>query len=152
MVSRNLADRSVILGVLLLAVAATVIWISSGYSMGTVRRMGPGYFPVMLGGILALFGITITVRGLFFERQPIEKFAASQAIFILGGAALFGILLRPAGLLIAIAAMVGVAGLASTRLTIVKTALLAACLAAGSALVFVVALGQPIPLGLGLGY
>ena len=44
-------------GAIYLVLATVVLWIGRGYSHGTSARMGPGYFPVVLGSILALIGV-----------------------------------------------------------------------------------------------
>jgi hypothetical protein len=51
-------------GIMLIAVGAASIFIARGYPFGSTMRMGPGYFPSMLGGILALFGIYVLIIGL----------------------------------------------------------------------------------------
>jgi hypothetical protein len=42
----------------------TVVWSLTHYQMGTAVRMGPGYFPVMLGGLLAALGAAVLAEGL----------------------------------------------------------------------------------------
>jgi len=61
--SANVPD--VISGVLFLVVGLSVMWLSGAYTLGTTARMGPGYFPRVLGGVLALLGLVIVAQGLW---------------------------------------------------------------------------------------
>ena len=51
-------------GLIFIAFGLGSIWIASGYELGTARAMGPGYFPVVLGGLIAILGGSLTVRAL----------------------------------------------------------------------------------------
>ncbi len=146
MIARYLGDRSILLGIILLAIAAAVLIIASDYALGTTRRMGPGYFPMVLAVLLAGFALALIARGIFGDHDPVDAFAALPAVYILGGAASFGLLLRGGGLLVAIPVMVVVVGFASRQLSFVASLMLAVVLAIGSVVVFVTLLGQPIPV------
>ena len=51
-------------GFMLIAFGAASIFIARGYPLGSTMRMGPGYFPSVLGSILVLFGIYVMIVGL----------------------------------------------------------------------------------------
>jgi len=117
------------------------------YTFGTARNMGPGYFPTVLGALLAGLGLLIIGGALFGNRaQAIESFALRPLLLVLGGTLLFAWLLRPAGLVPAIVTAVLVGAAATPASRPVPALMLAALLAAGCALVFVAGLGQDLPL------
>lgn len=125
--------------------SATVL-AGSNYGLGTATRMGPGYFPVMLGTLLVVIGIASLARSFFRGGEPIGKFALKQAALILGSVLLFGLLIRPAGLVIALIVLVVGSSLASDKFNWKVSLLLSLGLVAFSSLVFVKGLGVPLPL------
>jgi hypothetical protein len=125
-------------------VAAVVLGRES--SLGTATKMGPGYFPTVLGALLALIGLALVVRAFLVRGQRITGFAGRPLVLVLGATVLFGLTLRGAGLVPALIALVLVSAAAS-RLVIWRAAVvLAVGLAGFSALVFTKLLGLPIPL------
>ena len=80
-------------GAIYLALAIVVIWVGRNYQQGTSARMGPGYFPAVLGSILALFGVVSMVRSFIRPGEPIEPMAWKPLVLVLGSVVLFGILL-----------------------------------------------------------
>ena len=118
------------------------------YTFGTAARMGPGYFPTVLGVILIILGVAIALGALSpkTEETRVQKFSWSTIVLVLGSVVLFGLLLTRAGLIISLAAVVIVSSYASHefgwRATLVNTVvLIALCL-----VVFVYALSLQFPL------
>ena len=134
-------------GAIYLALAVVVIWVGRNYQQGTSARMGPGYFPVVLGSILALFGVVSVVRSFIRPGELIESMAWKPLVLVLGSVVLFGILLDRLGLLIALPCLIIVSALASrnSRLDVTSVAALIG-LVAFCALVFIKGLGVPMPL------
>ena len=134
-------------GAIYLALAIVVIWVGRNYQQGTSARMGPGYFPVVLGSILALFGVVSVVRSFIRPGELIESMAWKPLVLVLGSVVLFGILLDRLGLLIALPCLIIVSALASrnSRLDVTSVAALIG-LVAFCALVFIKGLGVPMPL------
>jgi hypothetical protein len=115
-------------------------------SMGTATKMGPGYFPTMLGMLLALIGLALVVRAFLVRGERIARVALRPLVLVLGAAVLFGVTLRGAGLVVALIALVLVSAAAS-RLVVWRAAIvLAVGLAGFSSLVFTKLLGLPIPV------
>jgi hypothetical protein len=133
-------------GVLFLFIGTTALVMAFSYSIGTARRMGPGYFPAALGGLLCLLAVGQIVRSLSGVQEAMSTFSLKPVALILLASASFGMLLRPFGLIVAIFASVLISALASPSSRIVQALLLAFALATGSAIVFVHYLGQPMPL------
>lgn len=138
--------KDVYAGLIYIAFGLAAILLARDYEMGSATRMGPAYFPTVLGGLLALIGAISLIRGLIVPGGPLDRFAWRPLAIIVGASVLFGFLLRPAGLVPAVLVLVIVGALASRRFRLVPTLLLAAGLAAFSALVFVKGLGVPAPL------
>src|SRR6476620_7077170 len=78
------------------AVGVAFAWGATNYTIGNGARMGPGYFPLMLGILLAVLGLIVTFTSLVVETEngdPIGKLAWKPLAFIIGSNVLFGILL-----------------------------------------------------------
>lgn len=127
------------------------------YDVGSAARMGPGYFPLILGALLAIIGVIVALTALGREPDPDEhigRIAWRPLVFILGANIAFGVLLGglpsiglpPFGLIVAIVALTFIASLASGTFHWKEVAVTAAVLAAGSYLVFNVALNLQMPV------
>ena len=134
-------------GLLYGGIGAAAVIIAREYSWGRGGRMGPAYFPTILGTLLLLVGIASLVRSFVVRGEPIGAIAWKGAAFVTGATVLFGFLLRPAGLVPALLALILGSAAASSkfkldwRATALMVALIAFC-----ALVFVKGLGLPLPL------
>lgn len=133
-------------GVIFVCFGLAAVIIGQDYSMGTAGRMGPAYFPTILGGLLAVLGLIAVVRSLVRPGDAIEKFAIKETVLILVAVLLFGVLVRGAGLAIAVVVLVMASGVASLKFKIGPFLAVAVGLAAFSVLVFVKALGLPMPM------
>ncbi|MDP3139949.1 MAG: tripartite tricarboxylate transporter TctB family protein [Burkholderiaceae bacterium] len=144
-------------GVMFGVVGVAFAWGATNYNVGEGARMGPGYFPLMLGTILALLGALIMFFSLVVETQDGEKigsWAWKPLGLILASNLVFGILLGglpsiklPAmGLVAAIYALVILASLAGENFRIKSVLVLATILAVGSYLAFIVLLKLQMPV------
>jgi hypothetical protein len=118
------------------------------YEMGSAQRMGPAYFPTVLGGLLALLGLIIAIKGLARAGADgdIERFHFGPLAIVLGAVALFAFLLRPAGLVAALLALIGVSAYASHEFRLREVIPLMLFLAVLVLAVFIWGLGMVIPL------
>ena len=119
------------------------IFIARDYNLGSSVRMGPGYFPMVLGALLALVGLVSIVRAFLHAGQAIQPFFWKGIVLVLGSAVLFGLLVRGAGLVPAMIVMVLVSTPASEQFRWRTALTLAIAASAFSALVFVKGLGLP---------
>lgn len=134
-------------GVLYIGFAAVALWIGRGYAFGSASRMGPGYFPRVLAGLLIFFGVLALVRGLRTSAPPIGKVAWRAAAIVLFSMVAFGLLLERAGLLIALVVLILGSASASPRFRFEwRAALLAIGLVVFCVLVFIKGLNLPMPL------
>jgi hypothetical protein len=117
---------------------------SLGLEIGTAFRMGPGYFPLVLSGILILLGLLIaakSVRGRGSE--GVGTLAWRGALFILPAPIFFGLTVRGLGFVPAIFLTTLIAGLASFKMRLHWALLLAAGVTVFATVVFSYGLGLP---------
>lgn len=130
-------------GVLLALLGAYVLSQSFGYGLGTARRMGAGYFPLILGIIALAIGSVIALRSIG-RTGSFEPVAWRPALAILAGIAAFGLIVRPAGLLPAVAVAGLLACLGDREIGPIEALVLVAAVIFGVWLVFLVGLQLPI--------
>ena len=144
-------------GLMFMAVGMAFAWGASTYTVGPGARMGPGYFPLMLGILMAVLGAAITFSALTFETEgggKIGAWAWRPLFFIILANVIFGVLLAglptiklPAmGLIVGIYALVFIASMAQPGWRVKPTFFLATALAVGSYLAFVVLLKLQFPV------
>ncbi|PZP92418.1 MAG: hypothetical protein DI587_31705 [Variovorax paradoxus] len=138
-------------GLMFTVVGVAFAWGATTYTVGNGARMGPGYFPLMLGIVMAIIGMIITFTALVTETpdgDKIGKWAWKQVFYILGANFAFGVLLGglpsigvPAmGLIVAIYALTIISSLAGHEFKLKSVLILATVLAIGSYFAFIWAL------------
>ena len=136
-------------GIMLIATGAASVIIARDYSFGTSLRMGPGYFPSVLGGGLVLFGLYLVVMGLR-RNEKMEGGWSLRALIVLPlSLVLFGVLMERAGFIPALIVLIFGSAAASTEFRLVEVLLLALGLTAFSVALFIYGLGLPYPLLVG---
>jgi hypothetical protein len=133
-------------GLLFVAIGVAFVVLAQSYRFGTAARMGPGYFPTMLGALMALLGLTLVVPAFANDGEGMQRFHLRPFLLVLLGVAAFGLALPYLGLAAAIAALVVVGSFAEPDLKPLETAAVAAFLVVFSILIFVTLLGLPIRL------
>lgn len=144
MVARDYRDM--IAGVALAAAGAALALYASGtYDLGTLRRMGPGMFPMGLGALLILFGVILFGQS-FFREGAMPQFRKWSPIFVLAGVAAFALMLDPFGLVPAIVALTVVSSIAEKRIYPVSLLTLCVGLSLLAVVIFRYGLGLPVAL------
>jgi hypothetical protein len=133
-------------GVIYVAFGAAAILIAREYGMGTALKMGPAYFPTVLGALLIVIGAIAVIRAFIVDGTRVGAFAYKALALILGPVLLFGFIVRGAGLAVAVPLLVIISACASIDFHWVSTLALAAGLAVFCILVFVTGLGVPLPI------
>jgi hypothetical protein len=133
-------------GVIFVVAGVSAVGFGRNHPMGTAMRMGPAYFPTVLGGLLAVIGLIAIGRALLVPGLPVGRLAYGKLALVTAANVLFALLLRPLGLVVALLLLVVVSAYASTRFRWPVALVLAAGLAAGSSIIFVWLLGLPIPI------
>ena len=135
-------------GVMFFAFGAFFIVFSQQYKMGTAAKMGPAYFPTMLGALLAVLGLAIFL-GAFSrasEEAALSPVGWRELMLVLLAVALFALLLPSMGMVIALIVLIGVSALASHEFSLRDTAGSAIVLIALSYLVFAKGLELQFPV------
>lgn len=144
-------------GVMFTAVGTAFAIGARTYNVGEAARMGPGYFPLLLGIVLALIGLFVIAESMIVDTtdgEKIGKFAWKPLVCIIGANLLFGVLLAglpaikfPAfGLIVAIYGLTFVASLASERFSVKEVLIVATILAVLSYVAFVWLLKLQFPV------
>jgi hypothetical protein len=144
-------------GLMFMVAGIAFAWGATKYTIGEGARMGPGYFPLMLGVVLAALGAFIVFEALVVETEdgePIGKWAWKPLGFIIAANLLFGVLLAglpsiglPAmGMIVGIYGITFVASLAGDQFSVKENLILATVLAIGSYLAFIVLLKLQFPV------
>jgi len=144
-------------GLMFMAVGIAFAWGASNYTIGNGARMGPGYFPLMLGILLAILGGAITFKALVVETVDGDKvgsFAWKPLFFIIManlvfGAALGGlpsIGLPPLGLIVGIFLLTFIAANAGDEFNFKEVTILAIILAVMSYAAFIMLLKLQFPV------
>jgi hypothetical protein len=122
------------------------MFIARDYRFGSALRMGPGFFPTILGGILIAFGVCIMAVGLR-SGEKIQGALSLRALIMLPlSLVLFGLLMEKAGFLPALAVLVFGSAASGREFRFLEVLLLTALLTVASAALFIWGLGLPYPL------
>jgi hypothetical protein len=146
MTSSILRTKDFWAGLMLLGIGVAAIGIARGYPLGTALRMGPGYFPILLGGLLVLFGLAFVLRAWRSTDFVAPNWSARALIALPLAMIAFGLLLDRAGFVPALAALVFGSALAGNRFRFAEVATLTVLLTALCVVVFIWGLGLPYPL------
>ena len=133
-------------GVIYTAIGLAAIVIGKDYGMGSATKMGPAYFPTVLGALLALIGAVSVVRSFLRPGGPIGVFAYKGIVLVTVATVLFGLLVRGAGIVIAIFVLVLMSAYASVKFRWGPSIVLAFGLAVFCVLVFIKGLGIPLSM------
>ena len=133
-------------GIIYVAFGAAVIFIGREYGMGTGTKMGPAYFPTVLSLLLILIGIISLIRSFIQAGTPISTIAFRGLFLVIVSILLFGLIVRGAGLVIALPVLVIVSAYASIQFRWKPTLALAVAMTFGCILIFLKGLGVPLPI------
>ena len=141
-----LNNKRFLAGLMFLAIGAVAIWMAQDYPIGSALRMGPGYFPIVLSGIMVLFGIYELVLGIM-KSDPVKGNWSIRALIVLPLAAvLFGILMEHGGFIPALVVLVFASAASSNEFKFMEVLISAVVLTIGSVGLFIYGLGLPYPL------
>lgn len=127
----------------LFAIGAFLTWTGLGYSVGTVRHMGPGFFPVAVGIVLMMLSAAIMLE-VRHSKTPAPTFSLRPLVATVVGLAAFGALIEPVGLVPATFVLVFVASYGDSAMSTARAVIVAAAVAAMGYAVFVLGFRLPI--------
>ena len=138
-------NRDFIAGLLFIAVGVLAVAVARDYPFGTAMRMGSGYFPSVLGGILILLGAWVMVRGLRSGEKLKGEWGWKPLALIALSIALFGALMQ-LGLIPALVAVLFVSAYAGREFRFKEVLVLTAVLCVFAVVVLLYVLKMPYPL------
>ena len=135
-------------GVMFVAFGLFFIGFAQQYDMGSAARMGPAFFPTVLGGLLLLLGVVVALEGMAIEGHDgnIEPFNFRALGLVLGAVVAFGLLLRPAGLIVALFVLIIVSSFGGHEFKLRDVLLLSIGMALLVFGVFIYGLNMTIPV------
>jgi putative tricarboxylic transport membrane protein len=131
-------------GLVFIAIAVAFMALAARYRLGTAEKMGPGFFPIMIGIVQAGLGAILLGRSFVLDGPPLERMRLSPLAITVVAVVPFGIALSWLGLAAAIAALVIVGAYADRSSRLVESIALAVALAFFSVAMFVWILGLPL--------
>jgi len=133
-------------GLMFIALGLFFVIGARDYELGSAARMGPAYFPTLLGGLIAVIGGIVLFQSFVVTGAKVAAFPFKLSFFITLSLLVFGYLLKPLGLVLALALLVVISAFAGHEFRLKEVLLLTVVLAVLSVLVFVKGLGLPFPL------
>ena len=133
-------------GLMFIAFGIFFLVVARNYQMGSAVRMGPAYFPTVLGGIMAVLGGIVFFQSLVVEGPKVPKLSFKPIFFISLSLILFGYLLKPLGFVLAVAILTVVSAFGGHEFKTKEVVILTVVLIIFSVLVFVKGLTLPFPL------
>jgi putative tricarboxylic transport membrane protein len=133
-------------GLAIIAVAAFVYWLARNLPAGASGGIGPGTLPKGLAVLLGVLGAVLSGAALYEQGPPVERLSFRGPLFILGALVVFGLTVRPLGLVAAGPLALVIAGLASDEVRWGETLAFGVLMTAFCIGLFKLALGLPIPL------
>jgi len=131
-------------GLIALAGAGALYHSLTAFQLGTLARMGPGYFPALVSGLFILCGLAIMIPA-FFRAGPMPKIEFRPLFWISLSTLVFALMLMPFGMIPAIIAQTILSGVSDSKLSWKGSIFLAVFVAVGATLIFRVGLGIAVP-------
>jgi putative tricarboxylic transport membrane protein len=141
------ATKDILAGSVFVAFGLAFSITATSYQIGTTLQMGPGYFPLVLGGLLAFLGVVIVAKGLLAgEGGAIGAIPWRAILLILGAVMFFGLTVRGLGLVPSLFATVLLSTLAAQRTRLIMAVPIAVGLTVLCVVIFVLGLNLRLPL------
>ncbi len=148
--------EDLVTAVIFILIGVSAFTIALTYPVGTMHRMGPGMFPLLISGLMTVVGIGLAVQAVLAGRastsqglttQLTPSFTAIRALFFVMLALLaFALLVRPAGLFLATSVLAFISTRAEPGRGLLGSIALSLTLSCLSAAIFVYGIGLPIHL------
>jgi len=138
--------KDFVAGAIFIAIGIATIALGSRYTLGTAARMGPGYFPRILGILLIVLGGILALRALRVRGEPLPPFHWRPLVIVLGSVVLFGAIVQKVGVALATVILIVTASAASREFRPRESLVVGIALAALAVGVFVVGLQLQLPI------
>jgi predicted MFS family arabinose efflux permease len=146
MILRLLRNKDFWAGMMFIGFGAAAMFIARGYRFGSAMRMGPGFFPTFLGGILIAFGVCIMAVGLRGGEKIKERLSVRALVLLPLSLILFGLLMQWAGFIPALAALIFVSAASGREFRFLEVLMLTVILVVAASALFIWGLELPYPL------
>ena len=133
-------------GLLFILIGIAAIIVGSRYNLGTAARMGPGYFPRILGILLIVLGLILAVRAFWLSGEPFPRWKLRPTLVVLGSVVLFGAIVQTVGVAFSTVILILTASAASHEFRPKEALIAGICLAALAVGVFVIGLKLQLPI------
>jgi predicted MFS family arabinose efflux permease len=141
-----LRNPDILSALMFIGVGGIGMYIARDYPFGSALRMGPGYFPTVLGGMLVVFGIYCLVKGLKVQ-DKVKRTWSVRALIVLPLAAwVYGLMMEHFGFIPALIVLSVMSAFASPEFKFVEQGILAIALTVLCVGLFIYGLGLPYPL------
>ena len=145
-----LGNRDFLAGAVFVLIGLIAVAVARDYPFGTAMRMGSGYFPTVLGGILVLLGAWVMARGVRSADRVKGEWGWKALGFIALAFVLFGLVMPRLGLVPALAAAILASACGGSEFRVKEALVLAVLMSALTAIVLLTVLKMPYPLVAGL--
>jgi len=134
------SPKQLVAGLMFVGIGVTAIVIASNYTLGTAARMGPGYFPRILGILMIVLGAIIVLRSLRVSGPPLPGWKWRPVLVILGSVIVFGLVVNWLGLVFSTMLLIVLSSAASTEFRPKEAVISGVLLAALAVGVFIIGL------------
>ena len=134
------SPKDLVAGLMFIGIGIASIVIASNYTLGTAARMGPGYFPRILGILMIVLGAIIVLRSLRVSGPPLPGWKWRPVLVILGSVIVFGLVVNWLGLVFSTMLLIVLSSAASTEFRPKEAVISGVLLAALAVGVFIIGL------------
>ncbi len=133
-------------GLMFVAFGLFFLFVARKYRMGSAMSMGPGYFPAILGGLMAAIGGIVVFQSFVLRGEGVPAFSFRPLFLVILSLLLYGYLLQPMGMVLALAFLVFVSAFAGHEFDFKEVLIFSVVAIFFSVLIFIKVLGLPYPL------
>ncbi len=142
----TMLNKDVLAGALFILVGATGLWLGQDYAIGTAFRMGPGYFPRVLCGLLVLVGAIVALKGVIAGGERPDPIHWRPLIMVTLAVLAFGGMIGNFGLLPAAAVVVFLGATGGPEFRLLEGVIVATLLTAAAIAIFKFGLAMTMPI------
>jgi putative tricarboxylic transport membrane protein len=139
-------NRDFFAGLFFILIGGAAMWISRDYPMGSALRMGPGYFPTVLGGIVVVFGIYVLIKGVINNEKVVGNWSIRALIVLPIATWIFGVMMENVGFIPALVVLMYTSSIAGKEFKFLEVTIMAVVMVIVCTGVFIYGLGLPYPL------
>lgn len=141
-----LNNKDFFAGLLMVVIGGGAFYMALDYPFGSTLRMGPGYFPRVLAGVLIAFGVFVLIRGLLSSEKIKGRWGWKPLAYIVAALVAFGFIMDRFGLIPALVAMFFISAAGGHEFKWIEVTILTIVMILFAVSVFVWGLNMPYPL------